>query len=272
MKTNKWEHFTKLKTERVYHKSAIIKDQLYSIGGFDNDGNDLADTEAISISKNVTRLNHTIPLMHNERCQFGMCSFAGCIFVAGGNQNEDETFDKCEFYSFNSYKWTETSSMNTKRASFPLIYFQDKTWAIGGVSNGICLDTIETYDLSENKWTTIDTKLLSKRCSHSAIVHNNKFFVIGGVNENKTRSSVEVYSSVTNQFSFVSSMNISRTDFGCCVVNSRLYVIGGFFDIKNYNVTDGVEIYDIENDVWENGPCLPLTLSGFGCSDIFNLS
>ena len=206
--------------------------------------------------------------MHNKRFDFGMCSFAGCIFVAGGFQHD--VLDKCEVYSFVTCEWTEVSNMNTKRISFPLIYFQNEIWAIGGWSNEICLDTIETYDLSENRWTTIDTKLLSKRYGHSAIVHNNKFFVIGGDNYNGKLSSVEVYSIKTNQFSFVSSMNIGRADFGCCIVNSRLYVIGGIVDTENDKEidTEDVEIYDIENDVWENGPSLPLPLAGCGCSNI----
>ena len=158
--------------------------------------------------------------------------------------------------------------MNTKRSSFPLLYFKDKIWAIGGWSNGVILDTIETYELSENKWTTIDTKLLSKREGHSAVVHNNNFFVIGGLNEHGILSSVEVYSGETNLFSFVSSMNIGRADFGCCIVNSKLYVIGGMVDTENDIATEDVETYEIENDVWENGPSLPFPLAGFGCSSI----
>ena len=206
--------------------------------------------------------------MHNKRYQFGMCSFAGCIFVAGGCKQNNYVFDKCEVYSFESCEWTETSSMNTKRSSLSLIYFQDKIWAIGGLSNGITFDTIETYDLSENKWTIIDTKLSSERCGHSAVVNNNKFFVIGGDSYNGTLSSVEVYSSETNQFSFVASMNIGRANFGCCIVNSKLYVIGGVVDTEKFIGTDDVEIYDIENDVWENGPSLPLPFAGMGCSNI----
>ena len=267
LNSSKWEHFTELQTERVYHQSAIIKDQLYLIGGYDKDTNDLADTEIIPISKNDTRLNHTIPIMHNERYQFGLCSFAGCIFVAGGNQNQNEAIDKCEVYSFESCEWTAVSRMNTKRSCFLLIYFQKKVWAIGGYSNGTNLDTIETYQLSENKWTTIDTKLLSKRSGHSAVVHNNKFFVVGGENRNGMLSSVEVYSGETNQFSFVKPMNIGRSYFGCCIVNSKLYVIGGIVDIENEIGTEDVEIYDIENDVWENCSSLPLPLASFGCSN-----
>ena len=138
----------------------------------------------------------------------------------------------------------------------------DKIWAIGGFSNNTHLDTIDTYDLAANKWTTLDIKLLSKRCGHSAVVHNKKFFVIGGVNRGKVLSTVEVYSSETNQFSFVSPMSQARSYFGCSIINNILIVFGGC--LNETEITDSVEIYDIEKDVWSKSPSLPLPLAGFG--------
>ena len=104
--SSKWEKFAELKSVRFGLQSNIIGNQLYLVGGYNELYQDLADTEVISINKRHTRLNHTIPIMLNKIYAFGMCSFAGCIFVAGGNQNEDETFDKCEVYSFYFCEWT----------------------------------------------------------------------------------------------------------------------------------------------------------------------
>ena len=265
VKSKKWEHFTELKSVRSSHQSTIIENQLHLIGG-SKKRYCLADTVSIPITKKLTKQTPKFPTMHNKRRYFGMCSFAGCIVVAGGQNNELGYLDKCEVYSFESCEWTEVSSMNTKRGMFALIYFQNKIWAIGGYSGKNFLNTIETYDLAKNIWTTIDTKLLSKRDGPSATVHNTKVFVIGGCNTGGVLSSIEVYSSETNQFSFVNSMSLSRTNFGCCIVNSSIYVIGGILDTGKKIITDEVEIYDIENDVWEKGPSLPLKLTAVGCS------
>ena len=116
--------------------------------------------------------------------------------------------------------------MNIKICKFALIYFQDKIWVIGGRSNFTTIDTIETNQLNENKWTTIDSKLLSKRSGHSAVVHNKKFFVIGGYYQNERISSVEVYTSATNQFSFVSAMSQAHAYFRCKMLNDSLMVFG----------------------------------------------
>ena len=199
--------------------------------------------------------------MHIERSSFGMCSFAGSIFVAGGIYDNNEVLDKCEFYSTASCEWIAASSMNTKRELFALIYFQDKIWAIGGRSREASIDLIEIYNLAENKWTTLDTKLQSKRFGHSAVVHKKKLFVIGGFYQDSL-SSVEVYSSETNQFSFVSPMSKARIYFGCSVFNNSLIVYGG--RLNKTEITESVEVYDIEKDVWSKGPSLPFPLAEFG--------
>ena len=110
-------------------------------------------------------------------------------------------------------------------------------------------------------------KLLTKRFGHSTVVYDKKIFVIGGASEQHNISSVEVYSSKTNQFSFVAEMKIPRCNFGCCIVDSSLYVIGGSLDYESS--TDTVEIYDFEKNKWRKGPSLPLKLCLFGCSNTF---
>ena len=80
-----------------------------------------------------------------------MCSFAGCVFLAGGKSEHDLSIASCEVYNTQSCEWAEVASMNTKRSSFSLTYFQNKVWAVGGVSNGKVLDKIETYDIDMQK-------------------------------------------------------------------------------------------------------------------------
>ena len=209
--------------------------------------------------------------MHNKRSSFGICSLAECVFVGGGYQKECGSLDKCEMYSFETCEWTETSRMNNKRVNFTLTYFQGEIWAIGGYNSlygsDTWLDTIEKFDIIQNKWTTSHLKLLTKRCGHSTVAYDQKLFVIGGGSERHVISSVEVYSSKTNQFSFVAEMNIPRYNFGCCIVNLSLYVIGGCLDDETY--TNKVEIYDFKKNEWREGPSLPLKLFDFACTNTF---
>ena len=68
-------------------------------------------------------------------------------------------------------KW-KVASMNANRRDLAMAYFQQKIWAIGGrggQSNKTDLDTIETYDLVENKSTDINTKFIKQRIIHNAV-------------------------------------------------------------------------------------------------------
>ena len=265
-----WETFKNMNTRRCNHQSIIKGDQMYLIGGYNvSDGVESAQNEVVSLNEDLT--TKTFSIMHNKRLSFGMCSVAECVFVGGGYQNFFEALDKCEIYSFETCEWTKVSSMNTKRLELTLTYFQGKIWAIGGYNklNGTeaWLDTIETFDITQNKWTTSHLKLQTKRCGHSTVAYDKKLFVIGGASERHIISSVEVYSSKTNQFSFVANMNFPRSNFGCCIVDSSLYVIGGLLNLKNS--TDTVEIYDFERNEWKSGPSLPLKFCCFACSNTY---
>ena len=258
--------------KRKNHESTIKGKEMYLVGGFYE--TTLSDTKVFSISGDQTEHTSLLPHMNYKRLDFGMCSFSECIFVAGGEQKINEEFkvlDKCEFYSFESDKWHETASMNTKRCQLSLVYFQEKVWAIGGldIAKKSPTNVIETFDLAKNKWTMSDVRLLTKRCGHSTVVYRNKIFVVGGYDFSGLFASVEVYSGETNQFSYVTSMKIPRAFHKCCVVNSSVYVIGGSIGDLSYKPTKTVEIYEIEKDVWTEGPSLPFGLTGFACSKNF---
>ena len=76
---------------------------------------------------------------------------------------------------------------------------------------------------------------------------------------------VEVYSIKTNLFSFLSPMKQGRAFFGCFIVNSYIYVIGRFSTTRYIQSYDLVEIYDIESNVWNEGPTLLLILGVLSC-------
>ena len=78
-RSNEWELFSKLKSRRTAHQCAIVKDQLYLVGG---SGRDLVDTDVVPILKKSKSLR--TPELSNKRSLFGMCSFAGIVFSAGG--------------------------------------------------------------------------------------------------------------------------------------------------------------------------------------------
>ena len=78
-----WEKITNLKSKRNSHQSFIIEGNVYLTGGCNN-GLLLENTEVMTVSKNMKNKTLAPPPMHNKRHLFGVCSFAGCVLVAGG--------------------------------------------------------------------------------------------------------------------------------------------------------------------------------------------
>ena len=266
-----------MQSERAFHQTIVFCNRLYLVGGLRN-GNPSAKigiNESIPLNKNSLNIGFGFPPMLEKRCAFGMCSFGECFIVAGG-VNSTNVLKACEIFTPQSSEWIKIADMNFKKCFFTLTYFQQKVWAIGGFDSvdGESFDTIETYNLAEDKWSIIDVKLLKKRMGHSTVAYNDNIFVIGGYNKNEgTLSSVEVYSNITNQFSFVSAMKISRSFFGCCLVNSKIYAVGGTVgngivgNVGNgIDYIDEVEIYDIKSDKWMKGPKLPLAIAEHNCN------
>ena len=259
-----------MKAERAFHQSIILKNRLCLVGGLRNRKTS-STNECISINQKYLSDCFEFPPMLEKRCFFGMCSFGECFIVAGGGCDTG-VLKSCEIFTPHARQWLKISDMNTKRYYFTLTYFQQKVWAIGGCDKkfrGKSFDTIETYDMVEDKWTIVDIRLLKKRKGHGAVAYNDKLFVIGGHNKNEgTLSSVEVYSSVTNQFSFVPAMKIPRSLFGCCLLDSKIYATGGMSCVgKSGSAHTGeVEIYDIKSDSWMKGPKLPLEMIGHSCN------
>ena len=60
-------------------------------------------------------------------------------------------------------------------------------------------------------------------------------------------------------------MKQGRAFFGCFIVNSNIHVIGRFSTTRYIQSYDLVEIYDIESNVWNEGPTLLLILGVLSC-------
>ena len=142
LKSGEWKRFNKLEVERFHYQPVAVESKMHLLGGFNRTS--LTCTE--TFSRQTLNLCDNVPAMHGERNKFAVCSVAGLTFATGGVRDKVEFSKQCEVYSSERRSWTRVASMNAERSAFSMIYFQRKLWAIGGLSNGGCLDSIETYD------------------------------------------------------------------------------------------------------------------------------
>lgn len=75
--------------------------------------------------------------------------------------------------------WVPCKSMITARSLFSMVAFGGSIYAIGGVSNGKVLRSVERYTTDSDVWTPVEPMLLPRSAAAAAVL-NNQIFVLGG--------------------------------------------------------------------------------------------
>ena len=93
---------------------------------------------------------------------------------------------------------------------------------------------------------------------HCQVEMDGAAYSIGGVDDDDDElNSVYKLEHGSAEWAAVSSLNTARADHSCAVLDSRIYVMGGW----NGDYLNTVEVYDPASDTWTYGPVLPTDLS-----------
>ena len=167
--------------------------------------------------------------------------------------------------------WTRKADMPTQRSGFDTCIVDGKIYAIGGEIEGfgnLSLSTVEMYDPKTDTWER-KADMLTARTGVSVSVVDEKIYAIGGTElkrfeidviingefrkvkrwEPKELPTVEMYDPVTDTWTQRADMPTPRNTV-TCVVNGKIYAIGGLaFNEKQWRL-DTVEVYDPATDTW----------------------
>ncbi|XP_078484732.1 kelch-like protein 12 isoform X4 [Ciona intestinalis] len=156
------------------------------------------------------------------------------VYKAGGDEtNSVECLDLNHFY----IGWNKVSSMIEQRWFAASAVLNDQMYVTGGMNARYeALLSVEFYNPVINKWT-YTALMKTKRYEHALVSYN-------GGNE---LNSVERFNMRTHTWSKVSSMKYKRCGACACVVNGKIYVIGGYGD-KESKMT--IEVYDETSKKW----------------------
>ena len=188
------------------------------------------------------------------------------IVVIGGEMQRVRCTNSVIVWDPSTKRWKNGPSLNDKRSKLVAVVCCDKVYAIGGVGrdnidNYTVLDTIENIQVSSlmettetstmtrqnnNQWTRLQCCLSSPRRECAAVVVHNRYIVIlGGCNRmHQDLSSVDIMdtapphnnnnNSNNGEPTIVTgpSMNLARYAFGAAVVDNRIFVVGGFVNVR----------------------------------------
>ena len=173
-------------------------------------------------------------------------------------------------------KWTTTSSAGFQgRNSFVSCVVNGKIYLIGGNADatGALLSTVQVYDPSGDAWTTLTTTgTFTPRYNLAASVVDGKIYIFGGCNDPQESNAgmvtaVEVFDPATNVWTALTTTGTftPRDNLCSCVVNGKIYVIGGFDGAVDLTA---VEIFDPATTAWST----PTTTGSFEQRGVFAIA
>ena len=171
--------------------------------------------------------------------------------------------------------WEQKANMPTVRSGFTTCVVNGKIFAIGGYVDGLgdlSLSTVEMYDPKTDTWER-KADMPTPRTEAATSVVDGKIYTIGGTALNRVEvdvllpnneirrirrwkpedlPTVEMYDPVTDTWTPRADMPTPRNT-STCVVDGKIYAIGGNSSEMEPFRLDTVEVYDPDTDTWAKG-------------------
>ncbi|XP_077968278.1 kelch-like protein 25 [Styela clava] len=152
-----------------------------------------------------------------------------------------------ERYDPSNNRWTRLTNKSLILACELLVAADGKVFCIAGINQqDQATNQVEIYDPVTSTWSMDNRSLNEVRYCASATATEEGIYVMGGYNVNgNTTNSVEFRSSVTKTWMILKPMKNARQNFSSCVIDEKVYVIGGNGNPAN------IEEYDPETKEWK---------------------
>jgi N-acetylneuraminic acid mutarotase len=187
--------------------------------------------------------------MPTKRAWFATAVVNGKIYAIGGGK-DFELPPAVEEYNPEKDKWVIKAFMLMGRMGLSASTVNGKIYAIGG-QTATFLSLVDEYDPEVDAWKR-KTNMPTPRAFFSTCSVNGKIYAIGGFTtvgfDGKYYSTVEEYDPTTDTWVTKADMPTARCGFATCVVNGKIYAIGGTKQ-GQWFIKD-VEEYDPTIDKW----------------------
>ena len=173
---DEWKEVTQMKTPRAAHCAVPMGNFIYVIAG--DDGKDCH--KSAECFNPLTNLWFGIADLNNARRFAAAASSNGKIFVVGGyGDMHFRTLEvSCEMFDPAVNEWSLVSSPAVPRAACSIISFDNHVYLFGGENTSSKLDSVECYDVQDNKWHHVGTMPEKLSCVQASLLLIPKKYVV----------------------------------------------------------------------------------------------
>jgi N-acetylneuraminic acid mutarotase len=255
-----WTAGASMLTPRTEVTAAVLRDDTYVLGGFNESGQVTDIVEVYDIANNTWTKAAPLPepLHHTAAA-----SYDDKIYVVGGYTAPWSQSNKLFIYDPVQNKWQEGKPMPTARGALNVNFINGTLYAIGGFSDRP-LNSNEAYDASSDTWTTKALMPTARHHAGSAVV-DGKIFVIGGRVSGSLENIAlnEAYDPEQDKWmTNLEAMPSKRSGIAAAASplnSSNIYVFGGEEPSKTFNNN---EKYDAMTNKWTSEPAMPTARHG----------
>jgi RNA polymerase sigma factor (sigma-70 family) len=235
-----------------------VNGKIYIIGGVDSAGLDPFVREYDPAPDKWTKN----AAMHTPRHHHSSCVMDGKVYAIGGAEfRTGVLIPNVEVYDPAMDICIEKADMPNGRAGLSASIVNGKIYVIGGTPDYIIgLSTVEEYDPLTGKWTK-RSDMPTARAFLSTSIVNGKIYAIGGflnlVPNAVSTPAVEEYDPVADTWTKKADMPTPRAALCTCVLDGKVYAIGGGSPELLGDDRRAVEVYDPAIDTWTVKPIAP---------------
>ncbi|KAL4572429.1 hypothetical protein LXL04_019206 [Taraxacum kok-saghyz] len=174
-------------------------------------------------------------------------SFENSILLVGGYDGVSWLSSLDCYIPSHKTLTTPLHPMNAERCYAAITKLEDDFFVFGGGTRGQWFDTVESYNVVANEWTTCPP-LNRKNGSLAGATVNDRIYAVGGGNGVECYSAVEMLDFDIGSWIPTRSMLQKRFALAAAELNGALYAVGGY-DEKYYLST--AERFDPREHSWK---------------------
>ncbi len=234
---------------------AIADGRLVAVGGVSK-GQVL---KSVSVFDLMTRTWAGLPDMSTPRHGMAIAAVEKSVYAIGGSTavGDGQVVATAEVLKLPARRiqpaaqWRSLPDAPTARLMMAWAVVGDKIWIMGGLRNGVSLQTVESYQPSTGAWEP-GPPLPIPLHHAAAATYRGEVVVLGGATDNIADGSNKVFALRGGNWVELPSLNHARATPAAAVAGDKLVIVGGQNDKQLVTQT---EVFD--GSSWTDAPDMP---------------